>query len=271
MPSTIGQVQPSGTSAAGNTPGEGTESRARFHYPERRLEHARTLAVLVAAGRSARMGAALRKPFLTLAGTPVLVHAVRALAEAPSVVRMVVVVHPDDQERADEILRGPRRPAQLAAILPGGDERIDSVRAGALWPCDGIDTILVHDGARPLVTPAAVEEVIRAARAHGAAILALPVLDTLKRSRDGRFVEETLDRTSLWKAQTPQVFEAGRFRALFELAARDGFRPTDDSALWERYVGPVALVEGAPSNLKLTQPEDLEIAQGIVRSRADRA
>ncbi len=233
-----------------------------------RVLPAPTLAVLVAAGRSSRMGAALRKPFLTLEGTPVLVHAVRALAEAPSVRHIVVVVHPDDQKRAEEILRGPRRPAQLEAILPGGDERIDSVRTGALWPCEGIDTILVHDGARPLVLPSAVEGVIQAARVHGAALLALALRETVKRSSDGVFVQETLAREQLWKAQTPQVFEAGRFRELLARAERDGFRPTDDSALWERYVGPVALVPGSPSNLKLTQPEDLEIAQAIVRARA---
>jgi 2-C-methyl-D-erythritol 4-phosphate cytidylyltransferase len=234
------------------------------------LEHSHTLAVVVAAGRSSRMGAALRKPFLTLEGVPVLVHAVRALADAPSVKRLVVVVHPDDQRRAEEVLRGAHRPRQLEAILPGGDERIDSVRVGALWPCEGVDKILIHDGARPLVTPAQVEAVIQAAREHGAALLALPVLDTVKRSSDGHFADSTLERAGLWKAQTPQVFEAERFRALLERAHAEGFRPSDDAALWERYVGPVALVAGSPANLKLTQSEDLEIAHAIVRARAHR-
>lgn len=235
------------------------------------MEHSLTLAVVVAAGRSSRMGAALRKPFLTLEGTPVLVHAVRALAEAPSVRRIVVVVHPDDLRRAEEILRGPQRPRQVEAILPGGAERIDSVRIGALWPCEGVDKILVHDGARPLVTPALVEGVIQAARQHGAALLALPVLDTVKRSEDGLAVTATLERAGLWKAQTPQVFEAERFRELLARAERDGFRPSDDSALWERYVGPVAIVMGTPANLKLTSQQDLEIAQAIVRARAHRS
>jgi len=234
------------------------------------LEHSHTLAVLVAAGRSSRMGAALRKPFLTLEGTPVLMHAARALAQAPSVKRLVLVVHPDDQRRAEEVLRGALRPLRIEAILPGGEERIDSVRVGALWPCEGIDKILIHDGARPLVTPALVEGVIQAARQHGAALLALPVLDTVKRSSDGRFVESTLERAGLWKAQTPQVFEAQRFRELLQRAHDEGFRPTDDAALWERYVGPVAIVPGTPANLKLTQPQDLEIAQAIVRARAQR-
>src|SRR6185436_18551266 len=178
-----------GHEVGGDHAPQGTDSRARFPYPVPRLEHAHTLAVLVAAGRSSRMGAALRKPFLTLEGTPVLVHAVRALADAPSVKRSVVVVHPDDQKRAEEVLRGLHRPRQVEAILPGGDERIDSVRVGALWPCEGIDKILIHDGARPLVTPALVESVIQAARTHGAALLALPVLETVKRSSDGSFAQ----------------------------------------------------------------------------------
>jgi 2-C-methyl-D-erythritol 4-phosphate cytidylyltransferase len=234
------------------------------------MEHSHTLAVVVAAGRSSRMGAALRKPFLTLEGTPVLVHAVRALAEAPSVKRIVVVVHPDDLRRAEELLRAAKVPRQVEAILPGGEERIDSVRVGAGWPCEGVDKILVHDGARPLVTPALVEAVIQAARVHGAALAALPVLDTVKRSADGHVVVTTLERAGLWKAQTPQVFEAARFRELLARAERDGFRPTDDSALWERYVGTVAIVPGSAANLKLTSQEDLEIAQAIVRARAHR-
>jgi 2-C-methyl-D-erythritol 4-phosphate cytidylyltransferase len=235
------------------------------------LVHSHTLAVLVAAGRSSRMGAALRKPFLTLEGTPVLVHAVRALAEAPSVKSIVVVVHPDDLRRAEECLRGAQRPRQVEAILPGGAERIDSVRAGALWPCEGAERILVHDGARPLVTPALVEGVIRAAGEHGAALAALPMLDTVKRSSDGVHATETLAREGLWKAQTPQAFEARRFRELLERAAQEGFRPTDDAALWERYVGPVALVPGPSANLKITSQGDLEMAQAIVRARAHRA
>jgi 2-C-methyl-D-erythritol 4-phosphate cytidylyltransferase len=231
------------------------------------VEHSHTLAVVVAAGRSSRMGAALRKPFLTLETKPVLRHAVEALAEAPSVKRIVVIVHPDDLARAEEILTRPRRVPALEAILPGGEERIDSVRVGAFYECPGIDKLLIHDGARPLVTPAEVEGVIRAAREHGAALSALRLFETIKHSEDGRFVERTLERDKMWRAQTPQVFEARRFRAILAQAERDGFRPTDDSALWERYVGPVAIVPGLPTNLKLTQPEDLLIAQAILRAR----
>jgi len=246
---------------------EGYGFERALSLPCARLEDAQTLAVLVAAGRSSRMRAAQRKPFLELDGTLVLVRAARALAAAPSVRALVVVVHQDDVQHASELLDGPLRPRGLAAVVAGGDERIDSVRAGARHADAGVGTILVHDGARPLVTPEEVEAVIRAAREHGAALLALAMSETVKRSRDGRFAEESLPREELWRAQSPQAFEAARFRELLARAEREGFRPTDDAALWERWVGPVALVPGSPANLKISRPEDLEIARAIARSR----
>jgi 2-C-methyl-D-erythritol 4-phosphate cytidylyltransferase len=224
----------------------------------------RTLAVLVAAGRSSRMGPGLRKPFLDLEGRAVVFHAALALSQAPSVEKIVIVAHHDDVQRADETLRPIEK---IAAILPGGAQRIDSVRIGALWPVEGIDLILVHDGARPLLSPAAAERAIQAAREHGAALLALPLSETLKRSPDGLRAHETIERAQLWRAQTPQVFAAATFRALLERAERERFEPTDDAALWERYVGPVALVPGEVSNLKITTPEHLELARALVRAR----
>ena len=229
------------------------------------MDRAHVLAIVAAAGRSSRMGAAQRKPFLVLDGVPVLVRAFQALAEAPSVRRILVVCHPEDVQRADELLARARGHAKLEAIVPGGEERIDSVRVGALWPVAGIDQVLVHDGARPLVTTAAVEAVVTAAREHGAALLAVPVDDSLKRSSDGKRAESSVERDHLYRAQTPQVFHAQRFRELLARAERDGFRPTDDAALWERYVGPVTIVPGEAANLKITRPEDLELARALVR------
>lgn len=231
------------------------------------MERTPTLAIVAAAGKSSRMGAALRKPFQMLEGLPILVRAFQAVAEAPSVKRVLVVCHPGDVQRADDVLQRARARHKLEAIVPGGEERIDSVRVGALWPAPDVQLLLIHDGARPLVTTAHVETTIQSARQHGAALMALKIFDTVKRSPDGRHVSETLDRSELYKAQTPQAFEAGRYREIVARAEADGFRPTDDSALWERYVGPVAIVPGDPANLKITQPEDLDIARGILRAR----
>jgi hypothetical protein len=121
------------------------------------------------------------------------------------------------------------------------------------------------------VTTAAVEAVVTAAREHGAALLALPIHDTVKRSTDGKRVETTLERSQLFKAQTPQAFAAERFRDALQRAEAEGFRPTDDSALWERYVGPVTIVPGEATNLKITVMADLEIARAILHAREHHA
>lgn len=260
----MGQVQPDGMRSSGITPGEGTDSRPRFHYPAG-MPADLTLAVLVAAGRSTRMERSERKPFLDLGGASVLARAAQALAAAPSVTWLVVVVAEEDLERARAALAGL---AKLDAILPGGAERIDSVRAGAGREGPAPELVLVHDGARPLVTVPVIEAVLAAAREHGAALAAVPVADTLKRSRNGRLAHETVERAGLWRAQTPQAFEATRFRECLVRAEREGFRPTDDAALWERYVGPVALVPDLPSNLKITTPFDLEIARALVAAQS---
>jgi 2-C-methyl-D-erythritol 4-phosphate cytidylyltransferase len=230
--------------------------------------HAR--AVLVAAGRSTRMREAapnaVHKPLIEIGGRTILEIACAALHATAEVTEIVVVAHPDDRDRIDLLVE--QRPvfSKVCAVVKGGKERADSVRIGARAgesPGADIGILAVHDAARPFVTPAAITAAILAAAREGAALIAIPVQDTVKRSEDGRCVASTLDREPLWLAQTPQCFHAKRFLELLERAEREGFRPTDDSALWERYVGPVAIVPGEKSNAKITGPEDLALAQAF--------
>jgi 2-C-methyl-D-erythritol 4-phosphate cytidylyltransferase/2-C-methyl-D-erythritol 2,4-cyclodiphosphate synthase len=227
---------------------------------------AHALAVLVAAGSARRMGAAgPRKPFLDLAGATVLERACAALSAAASVVEVVIVAHADDLELARGLVRDRPAFAKVSAVLPGGARRVDSVRRGAAYPPRApAELVCVHDAARPLVSTAAVERVLSAAARDGAALLALPVRDTLQHSADGAHAVRTVERGPLWAAQTPQVFERERFLACLERAAREDLDATDDAALWERYVGPVTLVPGERSNLKITDPEDLELARALL-------
>ena len=125
----------------------------------------------------------------------------------------------------------------------------------------------MHDAARCLVRADAVSRVIAVARREGAAILAAPARDTIKRVSGTRIIE-TPSRSECWAAQTPQVFEAERFREILTLAQEEGYRPTDDAALWERYVGPVTLVPGDPSNFKVTHPSDLVLAEALLSHSA---
>ncbi len=226
-------------------------------------------AVLVAAGSSTRMGASsVRKPFLELEGRTVLQHTCAAFDAAPSVVELVIVTHADDLERVQRLAAEAPELAKSRAEIVGGAERADSVRMGTLATSFSVDVVLVHDAARPLVPPEVVERAVAVAAERGAALVAVPVHDTIKASRTGEFADETVDRSRLWRAQTPQAFRARELRRLVLRAQREGFRPTDESALWERYVGPVPLVPGDPSNLKITTVQDLALARALLESRA---
>lgn len=220
--------------------------------------------IVVAAGRSERMRASgaddVRKPFLELGGETVIRRTVRALWSAPCVAELVVVGHTDDLDRHEAALAGLERPVEVVA---GGSERADSVALGVAACSAETEVLAIHDGARPFVTAERVDAVCRAAQEHGGALLAVPARDTLKWSDDGLHAARTLDRSHVFAAHTPQAFRAAEFRAALERAAAEGLRPTDDAGLWERYHGPVVLVEDDPFNFKLTTPADLELARAL--------
>lgn len=231
----------------------------------------RTSALIVAAGSSTRMGggAAVRKPFLALGGRTVIEHACAAFDRVPSVREIVLVGHPDDLQRLRALSGASGVMRKVRAVVPGGELRTDSVRAGVQACAADSELIAVHDAARPLVTADVVERALAVAAAHGASLVAVPVVDTVKTSADGKRAEATLDRSVLWAAQTPQVFRRDLLVGLLERAAREDFRPTDEAALHERYVGPIAISRGANSNAKLTTPEDLAVFTALLRLRQE--
>ena len=220
-------------------------------------------AVIVAAGSSLRMGGAggPRKPFLPLGGKTVLELSCAAFQRVTEVRELVIVAREEDLGRVRELV------GSAAAVVPGGSERADSVRLGVEAVSQPVDVICVHDAARPLIRTATIERAIAVAARQGAALVAVPLRDTVKRSASGHSADETLERSHLWAAQTPQCFRTELLRDLLRRAEQDGFRPTDDSALHERYVGPVPIVEGDAANLKLTTPTDLAIAEAILAER----
>jgi 2-C-methyl-D-erythritol 4-phosphate cytidylyltransferase/2-C-methyl-D-erythritol 2,4-cyclodiphosphate synthase len=226
-------------------------------------------AIVVAAGTSARMGG-LDKLAAPIAGRPLLAWTLDALAGARVVGRLVVVTAP---ERIDSLRDAPWLPSSVVAVVPGGDRRQASVAAG-LAELDRLDrarggpaddrVVLVHDGARPLVSPALVEAVAEAAAAHGAAIPVVPIGETVKRIEDAR-VAATLDRTSLATAQTPQGVRRSILRAAFERFAASGPDTfTDEAALLEACSIPVHVIDGDPGNVKVTLPADLARAEAVL-------
>jgi 2-C-methyl-D-erythritol 4-phosphate cytidylyltransferase len=220
------------------------------------------LAILVAAGRGERMGAGRPKAFLELGGQPLLLRAARAFDAAPSVGAIVAVVPEAEVESATALLAPLAKPV---SVVPGGGRRQDSVLAGLKKAPDGFDgVVLVHDAARPLVDVALIESVCREAAAAGAALPVLPVVDTVKRVADGRVVE-TLDRETLGAAQTPQGFRFDLLVGAYEAAFRERLTLTDEAMAVERLGGVVRAVPGSARNRKITTPEDLAWAEGVVQ------
>jgi len=214
-----------------------------------------------AAGSGQRMGGA-RKPFLDLAGEPLLKRAVAPFLADPRVVAVAVALG------EDEALAPPAWLAEMdprIRIVAGGATRAESVRfALAALPGD-VDVVAVHDAARPLVTPELVARCIDVAAGGEGAVAGCPAVDTMKEvGPDGR-VEGTPDRRRLWHAQTPQVFPADALRKAY---AGDLEGATDDASLMERAGLPVRMVEGGTANLKVTRPEDLALAEALLRARS---
>ena len=219
------------------------------------------VAVVVAGGVGKRLKSRVHKSFVRLAGRPMLGWVLEALERSPSVRDVVIVAHPKDLAAARALARRERL-RKVVAVVAGGESRMASVRRGLAAVPARAKWILVHDAARPLVTPALIEATVRAARSAKAAIAAVPVVPTIKQGKAG-WVVKTLDRRALWAVQTPQVFE----RKLLERAhaRRNGFQATDDAALVEAMGKRVKIVPGFERNLKVTGPEDLAIAETLLK------
>ncbi|MFT5283879.1 MAG: 2-C-methyl-D-erythritol 4-phosphate cytidylyltransferase [Planctomycetota bacterium] len=242
-------------------------------YPRMNGTPPQAAAVIVAAGSSTRMAAAGvtgRKPSLELNGVSILEHTLRAFNAAARVSEIIIVTHADDVDAIQQLAAINPAFEKVRAVVEGGEQRADSVRLGVFWCNFDVDVIAVHDAARPLIESETIDATIIRAAETGAALVALAVRDTIKRTAaDETFVESTLDRSRLFAAQTPQAFRASTFRKLIERAKLEQFRPTDDSALWEHFEGSVAVVAGSPTNFKITTPEDLELAEALLANRRE--
>lgn len=210
-----------------------------------------------AAGLGKRMGG-VRKQFLELAGEPVLLWSIRPFLELSDVVSVAVALPEDDLIEPPGFLvdLDPR-----VILVPGGETRRDSVWSALQALPEKVETVVVHDGARPLVSKEVIEECIRVAREGLGAVAGCPVVDTLKRVREGRHIVDTPDRTDLWQAQTPQAFPRSVLETAYERAIAEDWPATDDAGVVERAGGEVVMVSSSASNLKVTRPEDLALAK----------
>ena len=220
--------------------------------------------VIVAAGGSGRRMGGVRKQYLELLGEPILLRALRPFLAHPAVRWLVVALPAEDAADPPEWLAALDPRVRLVA---GGAERTDSVRSALEALPAACEIVLVHDAARPLVTPEVIERTLSAAGPDRAVVAAVAIEDTVKQvDVDGRVVA-TLDRSRLWRAQTPQAFPRRALEEAHAAAAARGFSATDDAALVEASGLPIVVVEGSADNFKITGPLDLLLAEAVLRSR----
>lgn len=224
-------------------------------------------AIIPAAGQGRRMQAAVSKQYLLLAGLPLIVHTLQVFQREPLIEEILLVVGPNEVSWCQQEIVHRFGLTRVRAVLAGGRERQDSVYQGLRNLSENCRWVAVHDGARPLLTSPLLRRTITEAWQHGAAVAAVPVKDTVKIAGADQMVQTTLARDLLWCIQTPQVFNRDWLQEAYQQACKEGYYGTDDASLLERVGLPVKLVTGDYENLKVTTPEDLDLAEAILARR----
>lgn len=222
------------------------------------------IAIIPAGGVGTRMGLGMPKQYYELQGVPILVHTLRAFEAAPEIDGVIVVV-PEDHLQATRALVADYGLVKVGQVVVGGRLRQDSVARGLAALPVNTEFVVVHDGARPLVSPTLISRCLQVARDKGAAMAAIAVKDTLKDVDVTGEIRATVDRSSLWQAQTPQVMRAAALRRAMAEVGSD-FIGTDEAAFLEAIGEKMVVVEGSERNIKITRPEDLNIAAALLQA-----
>ena len=219
-------------------------------------------AIIPAAGQGTRMGASIPKQYLLLKGRPILHYTLLAFERCGNIDSVTLVVPQNDIDAVKKEWQEKFR--IVKRVVAGGEKRQDSVYNGFKALDLDTDTVIVHDGVRPFIAPAIIQKTITAAQTYGAAITAIPVNDTIKQVDADSFVTRTVDRSGLWRVQTPQAFQYLLLAEAFEKAAAESFYGTDEGSLLEHAGKKVKIVEGSELNIKITRKEDLFLGESIL-------
>jgi 2-C-methyl-D-erythritol 4-phosphate cytidylyltransferase len=220
--------------------------------------------VIAAAGVGSRMKSSINKQYLDLLGKPVLTYSLDLFEQSRLVQSIVVVANSNDLSYCQNSIVKKFGYRKVAAVIPGGEERQDSVWAGINYFNEPGGYIAIHDGARPLLSNDLFCKLVQQAKEWGAAVPGVVPRDTLKVADTNELVLETLDRSRIRAIQTPQIFKYDLIVQAYRQAYADGFRGTDDASLYEKYIGRVKVVEGEDQNLKITNPLDLTLAELLI-------
>ncbi|MGB9809845.1 MAG: 2-C-methyl-D-erythritol 4-phosphate cytidylyltransferase [Caldanaerobacter sp.] len=218
-------------------------------------------AIVLAAGKSTRMNKGLNKVYLTISGKPVVYYSIKTFDEVEWIKEIIVVVSTEELGYFTENVLRKFHWRKPIKVVEGGEERQHSVYNGLNAVGDDCEIVAIHDGARPLVSKEVILRAIKEAYIYKAAVVGVPVKDTIKMVDQDNFILDTPERRILWAVQTPQVFEKGLIIRAHKMAFEEGYVGTDDSVLVERMGVRVKMVEGDYKNIKITTPEDLVIAE----------
>jgi 2-C-methyl-D-erythritol 4-phosphate cytidylyltransferase len=217
-------------------------------------------ALIVSAGKGHRFIEGKKKQFHLLAEKPILAHTIDKFETCPLIHSILLVVGQEDMDYCLKEIIEKYQYKKISQIVPGGKRRQDSVRNGIEVLSKDAEIVVIHDGVRPFVTKEMIEDSIRSAIRFGAVVLAMPVKETIKMVQPDGTVLKTLDRESLWQIQTPQTFQVNVIKEAYHKATEDGFAGTDDASLVERLGIKVHILPGSYTNIKITTPEDLILA-----------
>ena len=231
------------------------------------MKREKITAIVLAAGRGKRMNSKVQKQFLELGGKPVLYYSLNCFQQSPLVTDIILVTGAESVAFCKEEIVEKYGFTKVKKVIPGGKERYDSVYEGLL-SCENSDFVLIHDGARPFITQEILERGMTGVRETGACVIGMPSKDTVKVSDENGFVQETPERNLVWSVQTPQIFEYSLIRNAHEKIRCENMTGiTDDATVVERASGTkIRLVEGSYKNLKITTPEDLDIAEIFLKN-----
>ena len=223
-------------------------------------------AILVAAGEGRRIGGSIPKAYLPIAGRPMVLRTLDRFISARAIGKVILVIAASEFSRCEAMLRAESTlDGRLWTLQSGGATRQQSVKRG-LDALDAVtDIVVIHDAARPFVSPSLIDRCVEAADEKGAVVVGVPARDTIKVVSDDRWVQTTPARVSLWEIQTPQVFRKELIVAAHAWAVRQGVEATDDAMLVERLGKPVFVLEGERTNIKITLPEDVWVAETLIR------
>jgi 2-C-methyl-D-erythritol 4-phosphate cytidylyltransferase len=225
------------------------------------------VAVIPAGGIGQRMGTATAKQFMPLGGIPLLVHSLQVFEHCASISQIILVVPNDDRERTLSDVVARHGITKVSKVVAGGATRQESVYHGLKETDPEAEIVVIHDAARPFVTVDLIERSIGTARNLGGAIVAVRMKETVKQVGPNGQILRTVDRAQLWLAQTPQTFRRELLIEGYRKAESDGFQATDDAAVMERLGHKIAVVPGRWDNMKITTPEDFQMAEAILAGR----